>query len=79
MGRDIVYKITVPISMLFTLGAGFSQSFGALLVCRFFAAFAGSAVLAVGGGTNVDLWPPQKRAIATSAFLVAPFLGPALG
>lgn len=78
-GRRVVYRISLPISMLFTLGAGFSKSFGSLLVCRFLAGFAGSPVLAVGAGTNADLFPPKARAAATSCFLLAPFLGPSLG
>ena len=78
-GRRIVYLTSPPLSMLFSLGAGFSNSFGSFLVCRFLAGAAGSPVLAVGGGTNADLFPPKVRALATSCFLMAPFLGPALG
>jgi MFS family permease len=78
-GRKIVYMITGPIFMLFTLGAGFSKSFGSLIVCRFLAGTAGSPVLAVGGGTNADLFPPQNRAVVTSMFLMAPFAGPSIG
>ena len=78
-GRSIVYKMSLPVMMLFTLGAGFSQNFGSLLVCRFFAGFFGSPVLAVGAGTNADLFPPRMRAIATTFFLLAPFAGPSLG
>ncbi|KAF1983308.1 putative bicyclomycin resistance protein [Aulographum hederae CBS 113979] len=78
-GRRIVYIVSLPVSMLFTLGAGFSQSFGSLLVCRLLAGATGGPCLAVGAGTNADLFPPQKRAIATSLFLMAPFLGPSLG
>jgi MFS family permease len=78
-GRLIVYRVSLPVSMLFTLGAGFSKSFGSLLVCRFLAGMTGSPVLAVGAGTNADLFPPKYRAAATSCFLVAPFLGPSLG
>ncbi|KAF1812119.1 MFS general substrate transporter [Eremomyces bilateralis CBS 781.70] len=78
-GRRIVYRVTLPVSMLFTLGAGFSQTFVAFCVCRFFAGTAGSAVLAVGAGTNADLWPPHIRAVATSLFITCPFLGPSLG
>jgi MFS family permease len=65
--------------MLFTLGAGFSNNFASLLVCRFFAGFFGSPVLAVGAGTSADIWPPRQRAVAASFFLMAPFAGPALG
>jgi MFS family permease len=78
-GRRIIYLVSSPIFMLFTLGAGFSKSFYSLVICRFFAGFAGSPALAVGAGTNADLFPPRQRAVATSMFLAAPFAGPALG
>lgn len=78
-GRKIVYMISSPIFMLFTLGAGFSKSFGSLVVCRFFAGMTGSPALAVGAGTNADIFPPKSRAVATSMFLAAPFAGPSLG
>lgn len=78
-GRRIVYLVSSPIFMLFTLGAGFSKSFAAVAVCRFFAGICGSPALAVGSGTNADVFEPRLRAKATSMFLVAPFAGPALG
>jgi multidrug resistance protein len=78
-GRQVVYRVSLPVSALFTLGAGYSKSFGSLLVCRFFAGATGSPVLAVGGGTLADMFPPRIRARATSSFLAAPFLGPSLG
>ena len=78
-GRKVVYLTTLPVAALFTLGAGFSKSLRSLVITRFFAGFFASPVLAVGGGTNNDLWFPVYRANATSLFLLAPFLGPALG
>lgn len=78
-GRRVVYLVSLPLAALFTLGAGFSQNFASLAITRFFAGFFGSPVLAVGAGTNVDLWAPVHRAVAASAFLLAPFLGPAIG
>ncbi|KAF2175705.1 putative bicyclomycin resistance protein [Zopfia rhizophila CBS 207.26] len=66
-GRKIVYIISFPIFMLFTLGAGFSRNFRSLVVCRFFAGSFGSPIF---GG---------RWALATSMFLMAPFLGPSLG
>ena len=78
-GRRVVYFVSLPISAFFTLGAGFSQTFASLVICRFFAGFFGGPTLAVGAGTNVDIWPPVYRAIATSSFILAPFLGPAIG
>lgn len=47
-GRKLVYLGSAPIFMLFTLGAGFSKSFGSFLVCRLFAGLTGSPALAVG-------------------------------
>lgn len=47
-GRRVVYLISLPLAALFMLGAGFSQSFASLMICRFFAGFFGSPVLAVG-------------------------------
>ena len=78
-GRRIVYLLSLPLSSFFILGAGFSQSFASLAVCRFFAGFFGSPTLAVGAGTNADLWLPVHRAVSTSCFLLAPFAGPVMG
>lgn len=79
MGRRVIYRFSLPISLLLTMGAGFSKSFGTLLALRFLGGLTGSPTLAVGAGTNADCFPPRWRAYATSAFLVAPFLGPAVG
>lgn len=79
LGRRVVYLISSPIAAMFTLGAGFSNTIAALAITRFFAGFFGSPALAVGAGTNVDLWAPVHRAAAASAFLLAPVLGPAIG
>jgi MFS family permease len=65
--------------LLFTLGVGFSNTFAGVVVCRFFAGLTGSPVLSVGAGTNADLFPPKNRASATTLFLLAPFLGTAIG
>jgi MFS family permease len=78
-GRKIVYMTSSPIFMLFTLGAGFSKSLASLIICRFLAGVTGSPALAVGAGTNADLFLPRQRAVVTSMFLMAPFLGPSLG
>ncbi|KAL8789903.1 MAG: hypothetical protein Q9195_006613 [Heterodermia aff. obscurata] len=78
-GRLAVYRLTIPLAAVFTLGAGLSQNMASLAVCRFFAGFFGSPCLAIGAGTIADIWPPVNRALATSVYLLAPFLGPALG
>ncbi|KAJ4983472.1 Polyamine transporter 4-like protein 1 [Stagonosporopsis vannaccii] len=78
-GRKIVYVLSSPVFMLFTLGAGFSNSFASLVVCRFFAGLTGSPALAVGAGSNADVFPPHQRAKVTALFMMAPFAGPSLG
>ncbi|KAK5107717.1 hypothetical protein LTR62_000739 [Meristemomyces frigidus] len=78
-GRSAVYKTSGPLFMLFILGAGLTKSFGGLLVCRLLAGMSGGPVLAVGAGTNADLFPAETRAVSSTFYVMAPFLGPALG
>jgi MFS family permease len=78
-GRAIVYKVSMPLYMLFILGAGFSDSFAGLLVCRTLAAIAGAPCLAVGAGTVADLFEPKRMAAPGALVVMAPFLGPCLG
>ena len=65
-GRRVVYLVSLPISSLFILGAGLAQNFATLAICRFLAGFFGAPTLAVGAGTNADLWPPVVRAVPSS-------------
>ncbi|TVY82790.1 Polyamine transporter [Lachnellula suecica] len=75
-GRSIVYKASMPLYMLFILGAGLSESFAGLLVCRFLAAMSGAPCLAVGAGTVADLFEPTRMAAPGAIVVMAPFLGP---
>jgi MFS family permease len=75
-GRAIVYKVSIPLYMLFILGAGLSNSFAGLLVCRTLAAIAGAPCLAVGAGTVADLFEPKRMAAPGALVVMAPFLGP---
>jgi hypothetical protein len=77
-GRAIVYKVSMPLYMLFILGAGFSNSFAGLLVCRTLAAISGAPCLAVGAGTVADLFEPKKMAAPGALVVMAPFLGPCM-
>ena len=78
-GRLIVFRLGMPIAVLFSIGAAVSNSIGAVLVCRFFAGVFGSPPLSIGGGTIADIWPPATRGPATTLFVMAPFLGPCIG
>ncbi|KAK9238122.1 major facilitator superfamily domain-containing protein [Lipomyces kononenkoae] len=79
LGRSPVYFISIPISMLFTAGVGKAQNIGTVLVCRFFAGFFASPVLAVAAGTIQDLWNPDMIGVAMGGFCLAPFAGPVFG
>ncbi|GME45012.1 Benomyl methotrexate resistance protein [Neofusicoccum parvum] len=78
-GRNVVYRTSIPVSALFTLGAGFSNSFASFLVCRFFAGFFAGPVLAVGAGTSADMYPERMATIGVTSFVMWPFAGPSLG
>ncbi|KAH8806094.1 MFS transporter [Xylogone sp. PMI_703] len=78
-GRRAVYIIFFLPSLLFTLGAGFAQNIGTLIVCRLLAGIMGAGCLAVGAGTNSDLWNPMQRARASAFYVMTPSLGSALG
>ena len=78
-GRRVVYLTCMPICLLFTLGAGFSNNIASLIICRLLAATAGAAPLAIGAGTIADIFVPHRRAYGISMWVLAPFLGPALG
>ncbi|SMQ45569.1 unnamed protein product [Zymoseptoria tritici ST99CH_1A5] len=78
-GRSLVYKIIAPVYVLFLMGSGLSQSFASLIVCRLFAGLSSGPVLAIGSGTNADLFVPKDRAFTTAMFIMMPFLGPAFG
>jgi fucose permease len=71
-GRSVVYKVSAATFMLFILGAGFSESLASLLVCRFLAGAIGGPVLAVGAGTNADMYNSKNRAVASSLFIMMP-------
>ncbi|KAK8158073.1 MFS multidrug transporter-like protein [Phyllosticta citrichinensis] len=78
-GRNVVYITTFPVFMLFTMGAGFSDSLGSLLVCRFFPGFFGGPVMAVGAGSAADMYADRWQIVGTAAYITWPFLGPSLG
>lgn len=69
LGRKAVYTWCTPISLLFTLGAGFSKNITSLLITRFLAGAAGAGPLAVGSGTTADVWDQIDWAVAASLWV----------
>jgi MFS family permease len=78
-GRSIVYRVSLPLTAVFTVGCAVANNMATIAVCRFFAGFFASPALAIGGGSLADMFYPSSRGVAMSLFLLAPFLGPAVG
>ena len=78
-GRSIVYRVSLPLTAVFTVGCGAAQNMATIAVCRFFAGLFASPALAIGAASLADMMYPESRGVATSLFLLAPFLGPAVG
>ena len=78
-GRRPVYLVCVPIFALFILGASFSHSFAALLICRFFAGLFGGPTLVLIEGTFADVWSADVTVSYYSVLTLASFIGTACG
>ena len=78
-GRRFVYLTTQPTFALFTLGAGFSQSITALIICRFFAGVFASPGVSIASATISDMAAPIHRAIPMAFYYSIPFNGSLLG
>jgi MFS family permease len=78
-GRSIVYLGSLPVAALFTVGCAVAQNIGTIIICRFLAGFFAAPALSIGGGSLADIFHPSSRGTAMSLFLLAPFLGPAVG
>ncbi|CCE63980.1 hypothetical protein TPHA_0G01430 [Tetrapisispora phaffii CBS 4417] len=76
-GRKPIYLISLPISMLFTMGVGLSGGhMRIILPLRFFSGVFGSPALSVGSGTILDVFDMDEVPMAMAMFCLAPFLGP---
>src|ERR1700761_3669274 len=79
VGRRWLYLGTSSSIIAFAGGAGAAQNFATLLICRFLCSFLGSAGVAIGAGTILDLWgTAEAGGPARLLFICGPFLGPSL-
>lgn len=79
VGRSPVYLVSLPLFALFILGAGYSKSFGALAVCRFFAGFFGGPCLVLIEGTFADVWSAHITVTYYSFLSLASYVGASCG
>ncbi|EJS41595.1 tpo4p [Saccharomyces arboricola H-6] len=78
-GRKPIYLISLPISMLFTMGVGLSNGhMRIILPLRFLSGAFASPALSVGSGTILDIFDVDQVSVAMTYFVLSPFLGPVL-
>jgi MFS transporter, DHA1 family, multidrug resistance protein len=78
-GRRPVYFVSLPLCMVFVLGAGRSNTWAALAACRFFAGFFGGPCLVLIEGTFADIWPAATTNSYYSFLAAAANIGAGLG
>lgn len=78
-GRLIIYYSTTFVFLAFTLACGASTNLGMFLAFRFIAGSAGSAPMALGGGTLADVIPLEERGKWMGILVLGPLLGPVIG
>ncbi|WVF71132.1 hypothetical protein IAT40_005929 [Kwoniella sp. CBS 6097] len=78
-GRQLAFTASFPLFTVANLGTALARNTRTLMVMRFFAGLFGASCLTNPGGQIGDMWAAHERAMATSIFSLAPFLGPVLG
>ncbi|UKZ78297.1 hypothetical protein TrVFT333_006033 [Trichoderma virens FT-333] len=81
IGRRWLYIVTSSSIIAFAGGAGAARNLATYLVCRFLCGCLGSAGVAIGAGTILDVWGIGTKvgAMASLLFICGPFFGPSLG
>lgn len=79
VGRSLVYLCALPVCGVFLLGAGLSQTFAAVAICRFLAGFAGGPCLVLIEGTFADIWSAETTNTYYAFLGTAGYIGAASG
>lgn len=78
-GRVIIYHVSNVFFVTFTICCAVAKNMDMLMAFRFLSGFAGVATITCGGGTIVDMMPPEKRGGAMAIWSFGPLLGPIIG
>ncbi|KAI8674965.1 MFS domain-containing protein [Fusarium keratoplasticum] len=78
-GRRPIYLVSWTMYVIWIIPQAVAKNIETVLVGRFFDGFAGSAFLAVSGGTVGDLFAPNELQAPMLMFSIAPFVGPSIG
>lgn len=78
-GRKPIYLVSWTIYVVLLIPQAVAKNIATIIIFRFFGGFAGSAFLAVSGGTVGDLFSKNELQAPMALFSLAPFIGPSLG
>ena len=78
-GRKPVYAIAMAFFVILIILCGLAQNIETIIVCRFFGAVAGAAMIANAPGTVGDIISDKYRATAFSIWSIGPMNGPVFG
>ncbi|KIX08897.1 uncharacterized protein Z518_03554 [Rhinocladiella mackenziei CBS 650.93] len=79
IGRNSVYIFSLALFVILQIPTALSTHIGMLIIFRFITGVLGSPVLATGGASIAEMYPPQKRALAIGIWGLAALGGPVLG
>ncbi|KAE9372880.1 MFS general substrate transporter [Stipitochalara longipes BDJ] len=79
IGRSRIYFWTLFVFVLLQLPTGYAVNMPMILVFRFLTGFFGGPVLATGGATLIDIYPPIEVPYWIGIFGACGVLGPVLG
>lgn len=78
-GRRVILSGGNWFFVAWQIGCALSKNIETLIVCRLFAGIGGSACLTLGAGVIADMFPADRRGLATSIWAMGPLLGPVAG
>jgi multidrug resistance protein len=78
-GRRPIYLVSWTFFFVWNVPQALAPNIAAMVVFRFLHGFAGSAFLAVAGGTVGDLFAKEALQAPMALFSIAPFIGPSMG
>lgn len=78
-GRRIVLSAANWFFVVWQIGCALAPNIQSLIIFRLFAGIGGSGCLTLGAGVIADLFPIEKRGLATSFWSMGPLIGPVVG
>jgi DHA1 family multidrug resistance protein-like MFS transporter len=78
-GRSLVYLCSLPTCGIFLIGAGLSQNFVGVAICRFLAGASGGPCLVLIEGTFADIWSAETTNTYYAFLGTAAYIGAGCG